>query len=493
MIQSGGSVRLPMPSDKKLPATIAPNSTLPQALSTGLVARGLLAVQQSLAVPDRDDAESLFKKGMRFRNGEDGTPQNDDKARAYLLAAAQLNHAGAQFELCTLQGEYGEWPQAVGWLEKSVLLGFGPAQRYLAEWLSEPLIAEHLSSDAYNKSQLYRQAAAWYEERSSAGDAEAQYDFASWLNHPDCPIYNHVKAMSWMEAAAQQDHAFACRRLGECLLKEEELEGSTEQGIYWLSRAANLGQSHACRILGDLHLLGHAGGYYARGKVSQIMAPARRAAVSWYERQIELEKERGSFMGTHSLARLYLFGEHLDQNLALAEQMLLEAASAGFRDSQRLLALEYVSGKRLTRDKIKALHWLETVGDQFELGYFYEHDNDDSPNYPEAIKWYRKAADKGDYRAQKRLAEIYESGEVVPRDHVQAYKWYLLSTATSYGKAGIKIVHTATLRARDLLAQKMTAPDLAQARELAREWMDQNTSMHPSAHQLAREGLDSAS
>lgn len=317
--------------------------------------------------------------------------------------------------VCILLGEYDEWPEAVGWLEKSVSLGFGPAQRYLADGLSEPLVAEHLSNSAYSESKLYRQASAWYEERASAGDADAQYDFAFWLNHPDSPIHSHVKAMHWMRAAAQQDHGFACIRLGEWLLEEKEGDRSTEQGIYWLSRAANLGKSHACRILGDLYLLGHTGGHRARGRVSQIVAPDKRAAVSWYERQIKLEKDRDSFMGAHSLARLYLFGDHLDQNLDLAEQMLLEAASADNLDSQRLLAFEYTSGKRLARDPTKALHWLEMaeqnsssskLRDQFQLGYFYEYENNDSPNYTSAIKWYLKAADGGDYRSQKRLGEI---------------------------------------------------------------------------------------
>lgn len=481
---------------------IAANSTLPQAQSNGLIARGLLAVQQSLAVADKDDAESLFKKGMRFTSGEDGTPRNDEKARAHLLAAAKSNHAEAQFELSILLGQYGEWPEAVDWLEKSVSLGFGPAQRYLAEVLSESLVAEHLNNDAYRESQLYRQACAWYEKRANAGDAEAQFGFACWLNHPDSPVHNHLEAMRWMRAAAQQDHGFACTRLGEWLLEETERDRSTEQGIYWLSRAANLGKSHACRILGDLYLLGHTDGYYARRRVSQIIAPDKRAAVSWYERQIEIEKERGSLLGASSLARLYLLGEHLDQNLGLAEQMLLEAASADNLDSQRLLAFEYTSGKRLARDTTKALHWLKMAEqnsssskliDQFKLGHFYEHDNDGSPNYTEAIKWYRKAADGGDYRSQKRLGKIYASGEAVPKDFVQAYKWYLLSTSTSHGKAGIKEFHTATLKARDLLARKMTAPDLAQAHQLAREWMDEITSMHPTDHQLAREGLDSSS
>jgi len=65
--------------DKKLPATIPINSTLPLAQSSGLVSRGLLAVRQSLAVADKNDAEAFFKEGirffkqMRFYNGEDGS------------------------------------------------------------------------------------------------------------------------------------------------------------------------------------------------------------------------------------------------------------------------------------------------------------------------------------------------------------------------------------------------------------------------------------
>jgi TPR repeat protein len=214
-----------MPNDKKVPATVPTNSTLPQVQSDGLVARGLLAVRQSLAVPDKEDAESLFRKGMRF---------NGDKARTYLSAAAKLGHAEAQFELCILLGEYEEWSEAIRWLEKSVSQGFGPAQRYLAEFLSDPLIGEHLSNDNYSETDLYGQARTWYAQRANAGDAEAQYDFASWLNHPDSPIHNHVSAMRWMRAAAEQDHAFACMRLGEWLLEEKEPHRETEQGIHWL-------------------------------------------------------------------------------------------------------------------------------------------------------------------------------------------------------------------------------------------------------------------
>ena len=490
-----------MPKNEQLPATIPTNSTLPQAQSSSLVARGLAAIQQSLSVPEKEDAESLFKKGMRYINDESGTPPNYEQARAYLLAAATLNHAEAQFELCLLLGVYYEWPEAVAWLEKSVSLSFGPAQKYLALALFDPLIADHLSNPNYDQSQLYRQASAWYDERAKAGDPAAQYDFALMHWGGEATNYSPEEAMRWMKAAAEQDHGFACERLGLWLLDDKAPQHNTEQGIHWLSRAAKLGKSYACKDLGDLYLFGRMGGRYAPtngANFSQLIAPDKKAAVTWYERQIELERERGSFMGMHSLARLYLSGDHLDQDLARAERSLLETANAGYLDSQRLLAFEYTSGKRLRKDTTAALHWLKMaeqngssskLRDQYQLGYFYEHDNDDSPNYVEAAKWYLKAANQGDYRSQKSLGSLYEFGRGVPINYVQAYKWYLLSVARSYVKAGIREFHTDAIKTRDALAQKMTPSHIAEARQLASDWLDNITSLHPADHELAKEGL----
>lgn len=439
---------------------------------------------------------------MRFREGRDGTPEDSDKARAYLSAAAKLNHATAQFKLSVLLGEYDEWAEAVSWLEMSVSQGFGPAQKYLSEWLSEPLITEYLAKDDYSKTELYRRACAWYEQRANAGDSQAQYEFALMHWNSDSPIYSPERAMRWMKAAAEQSHGFACLWLGRWLLDDQEPRRNVEQGIHWLSRAAELGGSHACHTLGDLYLLGHMGGRYARRPFPQLVRPDKRLAVTWYERQIELERQRSSFLGAHSLARLYLDGEHLDQDIALAERMLLDAASAGSLESQRSLAYEYTAGKRLKKNTAAALYWLKMaeqnsgsskLRDQYQLGYFYEHNADDAPNYAEAAKWYRKAADGGDYRSQRRLGEMYESGNGMPKDAVQALKWYLLSAANSYGKAGIRDFHAGALRARDLLAEKMTAGQLAESRQLARSWMDETKSLHATDHELAREGLDSAS
>ena len=45
-------------------------------------------------------------------------------------------------------------------------------------------------------------------------------------------------------------------------------------------------------------------------------------------------------------------------------------------------------------------------------------------NLVEAVKWFRKAANQGDIRAQGNLGTMYRMGQGVPQDYVEAVKWY---------------------------------------------------------------------
>ena len=56
----------------------------------------------------------------------------------------------------------------------------------------------------------------------------------------------------------------------------------------------------------------------------------------------------------------------------------------------------------------------------FEKGLRYY----DNGNYTEAVKWFRKAAERGDADAQFMLGTFYENGEGVPQDDREAVKWY---------------------------------------------------------------------
>jgi uncharacterized protein len=79
----------------------------------------------------------------------------------------------------------------------------------------------------------------------------------------------------------------------------------------------------------------------------------------------------------------------------------------------------------------------------------------------QAARWFRKAADQGEATAQGRLGVMYLAGVGVPQDYVQAYMWLDLSAARGMKRA---------VEERDQLVQSMTAPQIAQAKKLAREW-----------------------
>ena len=45
-------------------------------------------------------------------------------------------------------------------------------------------------------------------------------------------------------------------------------------------------------------------------------------------------------------------------------------------------------------------------------------------DYGEAVRWYRKAADKGWANAQNNLGGMYLNGQGVTQDDVQAHMWF---------------------------------------------------------------------
>ena len=84
--------------------------------------------------------------------------------------------------------------------------------------------------------------------------------------------------------------------------------------------------------------------------------------------------------------------------------------------------------------------------------------------FAQALRWYRRGAAQGDSTAQSNLAVMYENGRGVPRDAVEAYRWFSLA---AQGLAVSDPARSqAAAAARDRLAQRMTAAELAAARRL---------------------------
>ena len=87
-------------------------------------------------------------------------------------------------------------------------------------------------------------------------------------------------------------------------------------------------------------------------------------------------------------------------------------------------------------------------------------------DYAEAVQWYRKAAKQGDANAQNNLGVIYDNGQGVPQEHVQAHMWYDLAASRFPPGKG----HDVAVENRDNVAAKMTPTQIAEAQRLARDW-----------------------
>jgi TPR repeat protein len=348
------------------------------------------------------DAERLFTQGLRYRRGLDGTPQDDDKAQGFFLSAAKLGHAEAQLELALLLIENSEDAEAKLWLENASNLGYGPAQYTFGR-------ADYDLPEG-EADVLLEKAFVWYAKRAEDGDTERQFEFATYFE------LDRTEKLRWLKAAADQDHQLACRRLGYEYLHAEVNKNTTRDGMHWLERAANLGDAMACESLGNLYLLGHAGGLYAsRGKRSlpRRIEPDKKTAVAWYERAIE----QGRRSTAYQLGRLYLDGEHISQDLQLAEKLLLRSAYDGYDSAQILLGKEYASGARLRQDVDAAIRWLKLAAESssrasLQLAQIYLEGKILQKNFDEAMKWLKLEANRSRIKnhAMKVIAKYFDSG-----------------------------------------------------------------------------------
>ncbi len=96
----------------------------------------------------------------------------------------------------------------------------------------------------------------------------------------------------------------------------------------------------------------------------------------------------------------------------------------------------------------------------------YENGHGVPQDYAEAVKWYRLAAEQDYVFAQHYLGVMYLEGLGVPPDDVQALLWFNL--AASRFAPGER--HDRAVEGRDLVAERMTPAQIAEAQKLARQW-----------------------
>ena len=119
----------------------------------------------------------------------------------------------------------------------------------------------------------------------------------------------------------------------------------------------------------------------------------------------------------------------------------------------------------------------------------------------EALKFYRLAAEQGYAPAEASFGVMYAQGRGVPQDYAEAVKWYRLAVEQRHSYAQLNLGHMcakgqgvlqdsveaykrASLAAAQgdknaisrlkFLSSKMNPAQIAEAKRLAREWLEQH-------------------
>ncbi|HBD11870.1 MAG TPA: hypothetical protein DCZ13_06960 [Porticoccaceae bacterium] len=170
-----------------------------------------------------------------------------------------------------------------------------------------------------------------------------------------------------------------------------------------------------------------------------------------------------------ALGKLYIDGLTVPQNYEESLKWFRKAADQGNARAIYNIGVFYDRGYGVEKSFEKAAEWYQKAADAgypfalYNIGVMYEYGQIFPKDLDKARGYYLQAAEKGEPSAQFSLGLLYEKGLGVEQDLVKAYMWWDI---TGEG-------HRYAAHNRDSLEEDMTPEQIAEAKQLARDWWTQ--------------------
>jgi TPR repeat protein len=313
------------------------------------------------------------------------------------------------------------------------------------------------------------EAAKWLRQASGWKDAEAQYELAllGFIG-----AIEPGEAISGLTEAAQAGHAEAQRTLGYCYQTGFSVPQDMKKAAEWYSKAAERGNVLAQNALGDC---------CANGKgVTKDM----KQAVDWYKKAAE----RGYVVAQNNLGECYRKGVGVPRDYVNAAVWFKlanrgDTMFSGAHSPYEMLMTQDQSNEAEERASafvptppmpMKGMVPAEDESADDAKGQSSNKApsvaNPSSSDAESAKKGelaeatfevLHAKAEEGDSQAQYYMGCRYCAGDDVPKDTVEAYRWFNLAAGQGNAKAG---------EWRDALEQKMTLKDIARAQKISSEF-----------------------
>jgi TPR repeat protein len=372
---------------------------------------------------EQGNATAQYNLGERYRLGHPEDVQRDAaEAAKWYRKAAEQGHAEAQCELAFLyqcgDGLPENAAEAAKWYRKAADQGNITAQirlgiRYMGG--NSPMYAAGVPRDE-------AEGLKWWRKAAAQGDAEAKNLLGSHYISKDL-----AEAMRWYRKAAEQGNTTGQTSLGNCYATGKDcFDGPKEAARYFREAAAQSKTSSQDRS-----------------------GLSFEEAAKWYRKAAE----QGDATGQYMLGLCCYYGLGQPKNLMESTKWYRKAADNHHPTAMILLAECYAKGLGVSLNSAEAIKWwgkaakqsggddektlnclieswgIVTKGENSKaetfVGDCYANGNGVSKDYSEAIKWYRKAAERGYPDAQGKLGwSYYISRNGVPRNEAEAVKWF---------------------------------------------------------------------
>lgn len=414
--------------------------------------------------------------GELYRDGN-GVAKDYAEALKWFRKAAEQNHATGQANLGYMY-EYGygvnkDYAEAIKWYRKAAEQNNTWSQNKIGD----------MCYNGRGTGKDFAEAAKWYRMAAERGNVSAQYNLGLLYSDGEGVEQNYTEAAKWYQKAADKGNRGAKTSLGWLYENGHGVTKDLTKAVKLYREAAEMGSASAQRNMGivyekgigvtqdyneaekwfkkaletnpdyqkvkddlarlekkknprksdneeseDIKLFDKGVDYYiGRNGISQDYAQALT-----YFRQAA---EKGLPAAQHNVGFMYEKGLGVTQNYPEAIKWFKMAAEQGYEESQAELGEIYDMGRSgIPQNTEEAIKWYLKVANNpqshltskqmsailHNMGTIYY----DKQDYPEALKWFRKAAELGYIGSQNNLGVMYNNGQGVVKDEVEAVKWY---------------------------------------------------------------------
>lgn len=413
------------------------------------------------AAAEKGDAVSQYNLGKLYESGAGEFVEKDKKkALEWLKKSADNDYPAAQ----RVVGEYyllGDYTPkdvdaAIKYFEKATKAGDDLAKVNLGVFYLKGTGVEkdtekglamlkEIVSKPYVPSKSPR-ASAYYHLTEEGrdlvnvddycADALASCDLGLLYKTGDSVEQDHKLALKYFRRAAKSGHALAYLNIGLLLLLSDDVKGDPKEALAMIEKAADSGLDRAKYVLYMIYRDGEG----VEKDPEKALVWLKKAADSGFDKAVfnlaysyyqgegapkDLEKARAYFeksaklgndAGKTTLGIFYLRGWGGDKRIDDGIALLKEVADRPFVKSEKPMQREiaFKDGEKLIKYKVS--DFTPDSRAAFTLGMLYKDDTIAPSDEKQAIKYFSRAAQRGDSLAMAELSTFYRKGQGTEKD-----------------------------------------------------------------------------